>query len=303
MYIRVSEAEAMSGAANKTIRNWVDDGKVRSKTEKGILLVNKTDVLLQYPTVLTLFNQKGGVGKTTTSVILADYYSRKGIKVLVIDMDPQGILSKTYFKYKELVGQITQYEFWERNTRLDKIIREVNENLHILPNDLRMTEKDKMDISDMAKKEETIRTVFDRYQIVIIDCPPALNAFSRFGIFMADYIIMPLLGEPYTYWGLTQAIEAIRTMKKFNPGLIDWFAIMSKHTERRTIIREDFEELFKRDLGPRLLESRLPETITVVERGVSGMNIFDMLENDAKKKVLALCEEVEDKIFEQREKK
>jgi chromosome partitioning protein len=303
VYIRVSEAELLAGVANRTIRNWVEEGRVKSREEKGVLMVDKKDVLLQSPTVLTLFNQKGGVGKTTTSVILADWFSRKGWKVLLVDMDPQGILSKTYFKYMELVGKITQYEFWEKNTKLDKIIREVNENLHVLPNDLRMAEKDKMDISDMARKEESLRKVFDRYQVVIIDCPPALNAFSRFGIFMADYVIMPLLGEPYTYWGLTQAIEAVRTMKKFNPGLIDWFAIMSKHTERRTIIREDFEGLFKKDLGARLLESRLPETVTVVERGVSGMNIFDMLEKDTEKKVLALCEEIEDKIFEQGEKK
>jgi Mrp family chromosome partitioning ATPase len=135
----MKQACKLSNLSDRTIRDWIADGKIIGKKDdlSGILHVDKLSLLQALPTSICLYNQKEGVGKTTISVMLADYFDKKGAKVLLIDLDRQANLSQTYFEYDDIRNSSTLYNFLEDKTPLAKCIKSYNDNIDVITADIR----------------------------------------------------------------------------------------------------------------------------------------------------------------------
>lgn len=195
MMIPLKTACQISNLTDRTIRDWVADGKVVGGKDdlSGILHVDKESLLKALPTSICLYNQKGGVGKTTISVMLADYFDKKGVKILLIDLDQQANLSQSYFDYEDIRGSSTLYNYLEDKTPLTKCIKSYNENIDVLPADIRLSRKDNYDLDELDSLRADFLPVFKKYQVIIIDCPPSLSAMSKFGLLLSNYVFIPVI--------------------------------------------------------------------------------------------------------------
>jgi len=301
MYITITEAIKISGVPESTIRKLVEDGKLEFIDDVKIK-VNKVDLLKSFPTVISFFNQKGGVGKTSTSVLLADYYEKKDMKILIIDLDQQGNLSQTFLPFEEIQSGLTIYEFLENHTNLKKIVKTYNKNIDIISADIRLATKETIDTSILIKYKKEFISLFKDYQVVIIDCPPALNAFSRLAIILSNYVMIPLNDEPYCFIGLADAIDTINTMKEFNPSFVDFKGFTSKYIRTKAVIRESVKQEYANQLKNRFIDIEIPNFIGIVERATSRKNIYEMYPNDESvKKIDDLFNRMNSIFYEERE--
>ncbi|MBP7552834.1 MAG: ParA family protein [Spirochaetes bacterium] len=303
--INAKEAYMLLKIEEKTLYNWINEGKLQKyESDKGSILLDKKEVLRQRPTVITFFNQKGGVGKTSCSILLSDYYDAKDYKVLILDLDQQGNLSKTFFSYDELKNSLSLYDYLENRTPLLKIIKKYSENIDIIPASIKLSRKDNIDTSVLIEYKNDFASVFKKYELVIIDCPPAYNTFSRLGLLLSNYVFCPVLPEPYSYDGLRDAIYSINQMSRINEDYISYKVFVSSHKATRTILHENFIEKYKDQLKDKLFHNSVPEFIGIAERANISKNIFKVYsEHKAIEKIKLIMEEIENYIYDERDVK
>ncbi len=305
--LTIKEAVDLTELAESTIRHWLDEGKIdKQQDNKGKTLISKREILMQIPTVLTLFNHKGGCGKTTLSILLADYFALKGYKVIVVDLDPQSNTTQVFFSFEEMNQmQLTLYDFLENKTPLKKIVKskkyKQDRVVDIIPSNLDCASKDATDTSQLVQYKDDFYPIFKKYNIVIIDCPPALNAFSRLGILLANYIFCPVQAEPFSYKGLGNVIRFIKAMEPFNKDFINYKAVISKHSKRKSVIKEDYVEKYYQELNENIFKGSIPDFTGFIERGISFENIFDMYKgNESVLRIKELMSEIDSFIYEGR---
>jgi len=304
------EAAKMIDTTYSVIKEWVEEGRLKKyEEESGKPYVEKRELLNQIPTVITLFNQKGGVGKTSNSIILGDYYETQNKKVLLVDFDPQSSLTLTSFSYKIFEDNKnpmpTLYDYFEKRTALQKIVIKYNDNIDILPASYDLESKAYIDTADLDEKIKDFITLFKKYQIVVIDCPPAFNAMSRLGLLLANYVILPIQPEPLVFRGLRLAMKNIEKMKKFNARFIDFKIMICLHEARTTKIRASYEDAIRQNdlTKENVFTNSIPNFIGVVERGSNKENIYkaNKLTNPTMEKIKIFCDELDSFIYDERE--
>lgn len=300
--ISVKEGCSHLNVSDKTIRNWIDEGKINKyEDDKGNTLVEKRQLLKMKPTNITLFNQKGGCGKTTSSVLIADYYDKKNEKILLVDLDQQANLSQTFFGYEELKESLTIYDYFAYRTPLQKILKSYNNNIDCIPSCIKLARNDSIDTSMLVKLKSDFAPLFKKYSIVILDCPPSLNSFSRFGVLMANYVLCPVVPEPYSYDGLDEVLSSIKDLREFNREFVDYKAFVSSHKQHKTVIRESYIDLIRNELGDKIFKNSIPDFVGIVERATSRKNLFESYNNDKSvDKINELMNEIDSYLFDER---
>ncbi|MFZ4583810.1 MAG: ParA family protein [Acidimicrobiia bacterium] len=233
------------------------------------------DIVL--PRVIAIANQKGGVGKTTTTVNLGAGLAELGHRVLIIDLDPQGNAS-TGLGVNARTVQATIYDVIMSDAPLDDAIEPTSvRNLFVVPAtiDLAGAEIELVPaFSRELKLKRAIDAVKDEYDFVLIDCPPSLGLLTVNGLSAADDIIVPIQCEYYALEGLGQLLRNVELVRSsLNPAL-DVRGIVLTMYDARTKLAEQVEAEVRGHFGPRVYRTVVPRTVRLSEAPSFGQPIM-----------------------------
>ena len=229
--------------------------------------------------VIAVTNQKGGVGKTTTSVNLSAALAYMGKKVLLVDIDPQANATQGIGVDRSSLS-LTVYDAITQNTPLKDIIISTDvKNLDIVPANIDLAGVE-IELSQVKSgREQRIRnaleTVKERYDFVIIDCPPALGLLNTNALTASDAVLIPVQCEYYALEGLTQLLNTILlTQKVFNEKLTIEGVLLTMLDSRTNLGIEVSQEV-RKYFREKVYDVVIPRNIKLSEAPSEGLNIFD----------------------------
>jgi len=230
--------------------------------------------------IIAIANQKGGVGKTTTSINFSSCLAEAGQKVLTVDFDPQGNTTSGLGFEKEYMDK-TVYELLMGECNLEScIIQEIQENLDILPSDVNLAGAE-IELLNEPEKEFLLKKQLDKvesdYDFIIIDCPPSLSLLTVNALTAADTVLVPIQCEYYALEGLNQIIQTVELVKKkLNPKL-ELEGVVFTMYDARTNLSLEVVESVKTHLNRKIYKTIIPRNVRLAEAPSHGMpiNIYD----------------------------
>lgn len=226
--------------------------------------------------VIAIANQKGGVGKTTTSINLSACLAEKNKKVLVIDIDPQGNTTSGFGIDKNALEN-TIYELILGECSIgDCIIKNVISNVSVLPANVNLAAAE-IELIGIERKEYILRNEVDyikeEYDYIIIDCPPSLNMLTINAMTTADSVLVPIQCEYYALEGLSQLIHTMNLVKeRLNPDL-EMEGVVFTMYDSRTNLSMQVVENVKENLNQKIYKTLIPRNIRLAEAPSRGMPI------------------------------
>ena len=231
----------------------------------------------ELPRIIAIANQKGGVGKTTTSVNLGASLAELGYRVLVVDLDPQGNAT-TGLGINARNLQASVYDVIMTNAAIEDCVEPTSlKNLFVAPAtiDLAGAEIELVPaFSRELKLRRALEEVRDEYDYVLIDCPPSLGLLTVNGLAAADDVIVPIQCEYYALEGLSQLIRNVTLVRtNLNPKL-DVRGIVLTMYDARTKLADQVEQEVREHFGPRVYQTVVPRTVRLSEAPSFGQPII-----------------------------
>lgn len=230
--------------------------------------------------IIAVANQKGGVGKTTTAINLSACLAEKEQKVLVVDIDPQGNTTSGFGINKDDLEN-TIYELILGECGIDDcIIKDVIGNLDILPSNVNLAGAE-IDLIGVDNREYILRDklvgVSEKYDFVIIDCPPSLTMLTVNAMTTADTVLVPIQCEFYALEGLSQLLHTIDLVhERLNPDL-EMEGVVFTMYDSRTNLSLQVVENVKDNLNQTIYKTIIPRNVRLAEAPSHGMpiNLYD----------------------------
>ena len=228
--------------------------------------------------IISVANQKGGVGKTTTTVNLGACLAYDGKKVLLIDSDAQGNATSGLGVRKPDVKQDIYDVLVNEVPIKDTIIETSRENLSIVPATLQLAGAE-IELTSMMARESRLKSalaeVSDDYDFILVDCPPSLGHLTINAFTASDAILIPVQCEYYALEGLSQLLNTVRLVQKhFNPGLEIEGVLLTKYDARTNLGAEVVEEV-RRYFQEKVYDTIIPRNVRLSEAPSHGKPIID----------------------------
>ncbi|MGH9856751.1 MAG: ParA family protein [Acidobacteriota bacterium] len=228
--------------------------------------------------VIAVVNQKGGVGKTTTSVNVGSFLADQGKKILVIDLDPQANATSGV-GLKVTPGKPTLYEVLIGAAQIAEAIKPTNvTGLHIIPSTPDLA-GGAFELMDQPHREYRLRRALkpikDAFDFVLIDCPPSLGLLTINGLSAADRLLIPVQCEFFALEGLQQLLQTVELVRRhLNPRLQVLGAVLTMFDRRVTLSRKIAREV-RRTFPGHVFESIIPRNTELAEAPSAGMTILE----------------------------
>ncbi|MFD3155359.1 ParA family protein [Haloimpatiens sp. FM7330] len=227
---------------------------------------------------ICIFNQKGGVGKTTTNINLCSYLANKGYKVLTIDIDPQGNTTSGLGIDKKNI-ELSIYDILTSETSLKETILKIEliDNLYLVPSTMElagaevelMSEKNREVI--LKKKLEDIKDEFD---FIFIDCPPSLGFLTINSLTASDSVLIPIQCEFYALEGVGQLVSTIQLVKKSLNKNLEVEGILMSMFDGRTKLSNEVVDEVKKYFKDKVYKATIPRNIRLAEAPSFGLPII-----------------------------
>ena len=230
--------------------------------------------------IIAIANQKGGVGKTTTSINLSASLAEAGKKTLVIDLDPQGNATSGIGIDKNGVENTVYELIVGECTVKNCVIKSEIKNLSVIPSNVNLAGAE-IELLDVDNKEYILKNavdyIRDDYDFILIDCPPSLNILTLNAMTTADTVLVPIQCEFYALEGLSQLIHTINLVEeRLNPNLTIEGVVFTMY-DGRTNLSQQVVENVRDNFQTKIYETIIPRNIRLAEAPSHGMpiNLYD----------------------------
>ena len=226
--------------------------------------------------IISIANQKGGVGKSTTAINLSACLGEKGKKVLLIDSDPQGNTTTGLGQEKNQIEN-TIYDIYIGNESIQQcIIKNIYENLDLIPANVNFSAAE-IELIGIDNKEFILRNELDYikndYDFIIIDCPPSLSLLTVNAMAASDTVIVPIQCEYYALEGLSQLIHTVNLVKDRLNANLDLEGVVFTMYDSRTNLSQQVVDNVKENMPDNIFEVIIPRSIRLAEAPSYGQPI------------------------------
>jgi chromosome partitioning protein len=227
-------------------------------------------------TTISVVNQKGGVGKTTTVASLGAALAEKGQRVLLVDLDPQGGLTFSLGIDPEDVD-VTVGDVLLGTHRADDAIVVTEDGLHLLPSNITVTQAEEGLVSRTGREQRlrvALDKVSDQYDWILIDCPPTLGVLTIGALSASDEVLIPLQAETLAHRGVGQLLETIEDVKAYINSGLTIRGVLPTMYDGRTRHAQAVVEAIGSTYGLPILEPAIPKSIKFAEAPAIGSSIL-----------------------------
>ena len=246
--------------------------------------------------IIAICNQKGGVGKTTTSINLAASLAHLKKKVLLIDTDPQANATSGIGVDKNEVEK-SIYDILVDEVDINEVIKHsAYENLDVVPSSIALAGAEVELVSAISREQRmknAISEIKEQYDYVVIDCPPSLGLITLNSLTAADGVVIPVQTEYYALEGLSQLMNTFNIVRKHLNSKLDIFGVLLTMTDSRTNISNQVAEEVRNHFKDKVFETVIARTVRLSEAPSFGEPIIEYAKNsNGAKQYLALAREV-----------
>ncbi len=245
--------------------------------------------------IITIANQKGGVGKTTTAINLSAALAHKGVRTLLIDLDPQANTTMSFLDPRQV--ERSMYEVLVEDASLaDIVVGTSIENLDLAPAriSLAKTESALVGEFDAAfRLKDRIAAVLDRYEFIVIDTPPTLGLITVNAMVAASHLLIPIQSSYFALEGTDDLLETVEKIKaRANPDL-QLLGVLVTLYDKRTLLARDIQDQIGKVFEGKVFSTVISRSVRLEESPAYRSSIFEHAPSStAAAEYYALCEEV-----------
>jgi chromosome partitioning protein len=226
-------------------------------------------------TVISVTNQKGGVGKTTSAVNIAYCLAKKGNRTLLIDFDPQGnATSGLGVDKQKLEGTMTDV-ILESKLLADVVLSTEHKNLFLAPSTPHLANTE-VELAQAQRRFSRLKNAIENtagYDYVIIDSPPSLSLLTVNGLIAARYVLLPVQAEFYALEGLGQLLETMKLVRKNMNPTLDLLGVLPTMVDGRTTLSGQVHEEIKKHFPGKVFKTTIPRNIRLAEAPSHGLPV------------------------------
>lgn len=231
-------------------------------------------------TIFAIINQKGGVGKSTTAINLSAGLGKLGKNILLVDLDPQGNATSGIGGTK-ITENGCIYDALLNEVAVENIIQPVaTNNVDLVPATINLAGAEVELVSVISREmrlKEALQPVVDKYDYILIDCPPSLGLLTINALTAANSLIIPIQCEYYALEGVSKLIESMKLVKNHtNPNLRIGGILLTMY-DKRTILCQQVAEEVKNYFGDDVYETVIPRTVKLAEAPSYGQSIIEYM--------------------------
>lgn len=251
--------------------------KYNNKRNRQVNIYNKRMGAKIVGKIISVANQKGGVGKTTTTINLSTMLAKKGKKVLLIDADPQGNATSGVGAEKEV--EYSTYDILVSDVEMVQALEKtIIKNLLVCPSNINLAGAEVELVSMMSREQrlkEKLEEVKDKFDYILIDCPPSLGLITLNAFTASDSVLIPVQCEYYALEGLGQLLNTINLVKKhLNKHLEIEGALLTMYDARTNLSNQVVKEV-KKYFGDKVYKTVIPRNVRLSEAPSYGMPITE----------------------------